>query len=713
MKKIFTILVVTLFVQMQCFAWKPLFAGHRGSYRGVENTEEAFMNAINYYGYTGMEIDVKTTSDGHCVCWHDDKLDRVGHADVSIPNSTLAELQALTLTQTRGGVQYTGKICTVDRFLEICKTYNMFPIIELKWAVGINNSDMHLFPSLYALIQKHGLVDKAIILTSMQKSLEYVRTNYPALKCQFLSFNELSNTQFEWCKKWGINPSVQIKGISKSFAKKCHDAGLQVATWSVNDKSIYIQHGDLGCYMMTCDYLIPSAMPEIEDIDWESMVPVEPLDQVYVTELFRRSSSSNNLPTNFPTTKEGKYKQAQQAAYINGTFYAADYSAQKVIAIDTTGLLTETNMTTPRHGICRDDAGNLILNTSSTASTPNQLTIYKAGDNSGQTISFTLNHVGQTNFPTASGDIFSSTGGYVYFFPNKQKFVEIVKIMNGQYVSTTSAPVSLEGTTASYVIPINNNPNHFVYQVRTQGFNLYKDGDKGAYGAISSSTTAPNRNSTVGGAIFTLSDHELFVHPSGSNYNGGWTLRDMSSSRCSALYTQEPLGSSGYNGNASVGEFFYFEKIDSVTVNLYEYCLGNGIAAWEIRSQPRIIAVESLALEETEIEMMVGDTIELHATISPKNATNQTVSFRADHARSVKVKGMGTYAIITSNTEGDYVITATLDNFQATCNLHVKVPTALENPTNAPTISKRFINGVIVIENNGEYFDIIGNPIQP
>ena len=32
----------------QAYAWKPLFAGHRGSYRGVENTEEAMMNGINH-----------------------------------------------------------------------------------------------------------------------------------------------------------------------------------------------------------------------------------------------------------------------------------------------------------------------------------------------------------------------------------------------------------------------------------------------------------------------------------------------------------------------------------------------------------------------------------------------------------------------------------------------------------------------------------------
>ena len=126
MKRIFTLLCIACIIT-QAYAWKPLFAGHRGSYRGVEQTEEAFMNGINHYGYTGLEIDVKTTSDGEYVCWHDDDLSRVGHS-ASIPNSKFEDLKDLTLTQTRGGVQYTGKLCTVDRFLEICKDNNIFPI---------------------------------------------------------------------------------------------------------------------------------------------------------------------------------------------------------------------------------------------------------------------------------------------------------------------------------------------------------------------------------------------------------------------------------------------------------------------------------------------------------------------------------------------------------------------------------------------------------
>ena len=328
MKRIFTILCIAcMFVQ--AYAWRPQFAGHRGSYRGVENTEEAMMNGINYYGYTGLETDVKTTSDGEYVCWHDDDLSRVGH-EVQIPYTKFADLKDLTLTQTRGGVQYTAKILTVDRYLEICKENNIFPIIELKWAVGINSNDMSRFPGLYKLIEKHGLVEEARILTSMQPSLEYVRTNYPALKCQFLCY-EVTEARYEWCKKWGINPSVQTGGLSKYMARKCHDAGMEVACWTVNSLASYQQHGELGCTTMTCDYLVPADMPELEEINWEELAPTQPVEAIYVTPLFNYTETAGTLPADFPTTLSGNYTQAQEAAYIDGVFYVADYSAKKVV----------------------------------------------------------------------------------------------------------------------------------------------------------------------------------------------------------------------------------------------------------------------------------------------------------------------------------------------------------------------------------------------
>lgn len=665
MKRIFTLLCIACIIT-QAYAWKPLFAGHRGSYRGVEQTEEAFMNGINHYGYTGLEIDVKTTSDGEYVCWHDDDLSRVGHS-ASIPNSKFEDLKDLTLTQTRGGVQYTGKLCTVDRFLEICKDNNIFPIIELKWATGINNNDMSRFPGLYKLIEKHGLVEEARILTSMQKSLEYVRTNYPALQCQFLCY-EVTEARFTWCKQWGINPSVQTGGLSKAMARKCHDAGMEVACWTVNSESSYVQHGNLGCTTMTCDYLMPNDMPELEDIDWEALSPTPPLDALYVTPLFNRTETAGTLPENFPTTLSGDYTQAQEAAFIDGVFYIADYNAKKVVAVDTAGNIWEPGIeyATLRHGICRDDAGNLILHTSESVSTPNQLTVYKAEDNTEHVINFTLNNNGQTNFPTASGDIFSAAGGYVYFFPNKMKSVEVVKIANGEFVSTTSCAVSLTGSTAGYVIPIDNDPNHFIYQVRSDGYHLYKNGDKGSYMTSPNGTTAPARNNTVGGAHFQLNGHDMFVHMSGSHYKGGWTIRDMTAADITPMYTEAQLGNGGYNANASVGAFFWWERLDSITVNLYEYCLGHGIAGWEISAAPHKIRVKDIAITPTEITINTGDTAHLQAVITPANADDQDVTWRmTPTARTAKFKSNGLTATLTSSKEGTFTVTATLGDFTA------------------------------------------------
>jgi glycerophosphoryl diester phosphodiesterase len=714
MKK--TLLLLCLVCTLsQAYAWKPLFAGHRGSYRGVENTEEAMMNGINHYGYTGLEIDVKTTSDGVCVCWHDDDLSRVGH-NVTIASTKWEDLKDLTLTQTRGGVTYTGKLCSVDRYLEICKDNNIFPIIELKWASGINNNDMSWFPKLYALIQKHDMVDKAYILTSMQKSLEYVRTNYPALKCQFLCY-EVTEARYEWCKTWGINPSVQTGGLSKYMARKCHDAGMEVACWTVNSLADYQKHGELGCTTMTCDYLLPADMPELEDIDWEALSPTPPLDNLYVTPLFNFSETAGNLPENFPTTKSGSYTQAQEAAFIDGVFYMADFSTHKVVAVDTTGKVWEPGIeyANLRHGICRDDAGNLIMHTSPDTKVPTQLTVLKAEDNTEHVINFTLNNNGQTNFPTASGDIFSAAGGYVYFFPNGQTTVEVVKIANGQFVSTTSCPVSLTGATAGYVIPIDNTPNHFIYQIRGNGYHLYKNGDKGSYLTSPNGTTAPARNNTVGGALFQLNGHDLFVYTSGAHYKGGWTVRDMTAAELTPMYTQEQLGGGGYNANASVGAFFWWERLDSATVNLYEYCLGHGIAGWELSAEPHRIRLKGLALDPSEITIKKGETVTISAVLTPANAEILSTSWRyATTNRNTKLSPNGTTAQFTSTKTGTYTVTAIVDDFTAECI--VNVVDESDTDLNAIEISnetgKYIQNGQLVIYHYGQKINALGQTIK-
>lgn len=245
------------------FSWKPLFAGHRGSYKGVANTVESYTNGIEIYGYTGLECDVRVTKDKKYVISHDESI-KGNKGEMVITSTTLEELKTNLITQTRGGITYTGYICTMEEYLRICKNKKAFPIIELKWTDGINSNDMSNFPGLVTLIKSYELESKVIFLTSMYKSLEYIRTKYPTFKCQYLMYT-LSDERFEWSKKWKVNPSIEVGGFTIEDVEKVRKVGLEVATWCVNSKADYLKYAKMGVYMMTCDYLYPSEMAEVEE----------------------------------------------------------------------------------------------------------------------------------------------------------------------------------------------------------------------------------------------------------------------------------------------------------------------------------------------------------------------------------------------------------------------------------------------------------------
>ncbi len=554
---------------------------------GVMNTAEAYTNGVDHYGYQGLECDVRVTADGYYVISHDETTNAVG-GNLTVASSTLAQLQAETYTQTRGGVTYTGHICTVAEYLDICIEKKVIPVVELKWTTGINNNDMSKFPGLAALIEEKGLTNKAIILTSMRNSLEYVRTNFPALKCQFLC-NSNWATHFDWIVQWGLMPSIQAGCLDKYTVKKFHDKGLEVAVWTVNSLANYKLYGEMGVAMITCDYLMPSEMPELEDIDWSSIVePQEPLE-VVVDTIFSYTREKGNLPVNFPSglaDDASPYKSAQQAAISkDGLFYANNYTTSTLVILKPNGTISEAPGTSS-HGICFDTAGNLIQRNDGIPKNPCSILIYPGGDINATPVDveFELDEEGQTNFISAIGDVMSEEGGYVYHYQNGRSYVSLVKIANGEFQGTeTTDAVSFAGSTAGVIYPIDNDPYHFVYQVRNQGYNLFNGSDKGKYITGSLNTTPPNSNSSVGGAYFMLDGHEMFLYTSGSNYNGGFTIADMSAN-AAAVATIPPMGSGGYSANPSVGSFFSVVPVDRQCVTVYEYTMGNGYAAYKVHT---------------------------------------------------------------------------------------------------------------------------------
>ncbi|MFI3240222.1 MAG: glycerophosphodiester phosphodiesterase family protein [Bacteroidales bacterium] len=371
MKKL-SLLAFFVLLTIPSYAWKPIFVGHRGSYRGVANTAEAFRNGVNNYGYTGLECDVRVTSDGEYVIMHDETTTSLG-GSLTVATSTLAELKAETLTQTRSSVTYTGEICTVAEYLDICIEKGAFPVIELKWTTGINNNDMSNFPGLMDLVIEKGILEEAIFLTSMQTSIEYIRTNYPTATCQFLT-GEYWENHFDWCVEWNVMPSIESGNFDIYTVQKFRNVGLDVAMWTVNTETNYLTYGNAGVCMMTCDYLYANEMPELEDINWDEIpVRYDPIE-IETELLWSYRDRDDNLPYNFPSGTSEIYNSAYQATVVDEIFYTNNYTTSKLLAIKKDGTITEsTGSNSP--GITRDDAGNLILRNDGITETPNSILI--------------------------------------------------------------------------------------------------------------------------------------------------------------------------------------------------------------------------------------------------------------------------------------------------------------------------------------------------
>ena len=568
-----TILLSLFSLLVTLLSAQPLLVGHRGSYWGVENTAEAFINGA-LKGYHYLECDIKVAGDGTIVLTHDDTTNRLG-GSLTISNSTLAQLKAETYTQTRGGVTYTGTICTLAEYLDICAEYNVLPVIELKWATGINSNDQSGMPALVKLIEDKGFRNKCVILTSMKPCLEYLRTHYPDITLQFLTNSNWAN-HFDWCVEWRMDVDIQTGGFNKETVEKFHAAGLKVNIWTVNDNSNYRAYALMGCDFITTDYLNPANLPTIE-IEPDP----EPIDLV-LEPIWENSLNKGNAPRNIDGTN------AQQGAAHQGKFYINDNAKQMLFVFDEHGCI-DSVAGGIGYGTACDDAGNIIVRNDRSTDGNHQFLIYDAANiHASPLVVNTTNPVtGQTNFISTSGNLLADTG-YIYMFPNNQKYANIIEVVRGEVTTVAqSTELNLTGSAASYIIPMNNDPQTWLYHVRSSGFYRYKNGESTQFYTARSGTKAPMRNTTGGGDVIFMYNNKILLHNSGENYKGGFTVRNISTDE--ALFSINPIGPNGYEegGNYSTFNWLFAELRPDSSYYIYQYCPSNGMAMYRLYDRTR------------------------------------------------------------------------------------------------------------------------------
>lgn len=211
---------------------------HRGSsLEHPENTLAAFQHALEL-GVDWIELDLFMTADGKIVVTHDATTKRVGDKDLTVNNSTYAQLREVDVaTEFRRTNKLDDKACPPAHM----------PLLSevLKLIQGQSHTRASLQPkdgctaSAIELIQEHkaaawvgfndGSLEKMALVKKLQPSIP-VFWDRPA--------NSDLEQDILTAKKHSFEALViEHRGITQERIRQCQQAGFEVGAWTVNDEA--------------------------------------------------------------------------------------------------------------------------------------------------------------------------------------------------------------------------------------------------------------------------------------------------------------------------------------------------------------------------------------------------------------------------------------------------------------------------------------------
>ena len=235
-----------------------LFTDKRGvkmiAHRGVsglerENTCPAFV-AAGVKSYYGVETDVRMTKDGKFIISHDGDLMRVGGLNISIEESTFAELRKVRLKDT-DDVTVREDLClpSLQEYIAICRKYDKQSILELKGEIPKNK-----IVQMVELIQSMGWFERTTFISFCGENLVVLKNAFPNADIQFLSM-KCGEEEIAFMEKHAFSADLFHKVITKELVDTLHEKGIKVNCWTVDDLEIAARMRDCGVDFITSNIL--------------------------------------------------------------------------------------------------------------------------------------------------------------------------------------------------------------------------------------------------------------------------------------------------------------------------------------------------------------------------------------------------------------------------------------------------------------------------
>lgn len=222
---------------------------HRGM-RSVapENTTASFAEA-GKHGYWGAECDVCRTKDGVWIISHDSHTYRMMDKSAFIEKKTYEELMDMNVDNGVNIDKYEDlKICSLEEYLDICKKYNMTPVIELK---GKNNTEYYS-----EIVELANQFEVNPVYISFH--IENLQTMRRLTQCKmYYLVQKISEDDIQDAKSienCGIDfNGNKDKNFKSDIIKKCQDAGLELGAWTINEDDALQKLEQYGITLITTD----------------------------------------------------------------------------------------------------------------------------------------------------------------------------------------------------------------------------------------------------------------------------------------------------------------------------------------------------------------------------------------------------------------------------------------------------------------------------
>lgn len=222
---------------------------HRGM-RSVapENTTASFDEA-GKHGYWGAECDVYRTKDGVWIISHDSHTYRMMDKSAFIEKKTYKELMDMNVDNGVNIDKYEDlKICSLEEYLDICKKYNMTPVIELK---GKNNTEYYS-----EIVELANQFEVNPVYISFH--IENLQTMRRLTQCKmYYLVQKISEDDIQDAKSienCGIDfNGNKDKNFKSDIIKKCQDAGLELGAWTINEEDDLQKLEQYGVTLITTD----------------------------------------------------------------------------------------------------------------------------------------------------------------------------------------------------------------------------------------------------------------------------------------------------------------------------------------------------------------------------------------------------------------------------------------------------------------------------